>query len=311
MVFFHLTFLPKQKGGRLDSVSTFRTYCRDKIETSSQPTAWIKVRKTIKLPESEDLFGHVALAHVKNLSEDVVVKVYERTDMMLQKEKTILTVLNKHGLENVIRLICSFDCDKEDKLVWYDKILKKRVLCGNTGKDKLSFLVMEYIPYGNITDFMSNNAMTTRNFKSFVKQACLFLLEIHYRFKIHHGDIHGGNLLIDICDESKICSYRISKKIFQVKTHGVMPIFIDFGRASRSSSSKSSTSSSSGSSSDCSIKEFDNICWCMQEILVLLQMFRGLTSDKNMKKWVKTLYEDVSKYDKTQTLDCAERIFSA
>lgn len=308
MTFLQLMYLPKQKGGRLENVSTFRAYCKEKLEKSDGATSWIKVTKTIKLPESDDLFGHVALAQMEDMGNmtDIVVKVYDNGDFMLEKEKTILTTLNKYGFQNVIRLICTFDCDKEIKIIWYDEIVKKRVLCTSTGKYKLSFLVMEYIPNGNIQEFMKNNTMTNNKFKSYVKQACLFLLEIHHRLRIHHGDIHSGNILVDLCEEQKVCSYRISNKRFDIMTHGVMPIFIDFGRASRSSSSKSSSSNSSC----CSIKELDNICWCMQEILVFLQMMKWLSPNQNLKKWVKMIYEEVAKFDKTQTLACAEKLYS-
>lgn len=297
---FPLTSLKKTKAGRMQGVETYKTICKNQKNTI--PTSWLKVSKSIKTPESPDMFGHVAIGKLEN-EQSVVVKVYERDDNMLDVELRVLRRLTKYNINNIVRLICHFPCSNENKLMWNENIRGERALCQGNGKNKLYFIVMEHIRYGNIGDYFSRHAISNSMLLSFVQQGVLCLLELHYRFKIHHGDLHYGNVLIDF-DETKKNEYRIEGREFVVDTNGCEPIFIDFGRANKSSGQKSTSSSSEESNLLDSFK----INWTLQEVLQLLSILqRNLKNDYQL-AWLKKVYRKIQKFSNEESVKCADYI---
>jgi serine/threonine protein kinase len=303
-----LTFnlLKKKSGGRLRNIDTYIAVCDQKTHENSD--AWLYIEKSIKTPESEDMFGHVAIGQMIGTDDKVVVKVYNKNDFMLQKELDILRTLFTSKCNNIIRLICDFQCSRQNKIIWNTKIQKKQHVChrrlsNSHIQSDLHFLVLEYIPHGNIGDFLEQHPekLSFEQFTSFVRQSILCLLEVYERFAIHHGDIHSGNILINFIEE-QTHSYKISNKTFDIETHGCEPIFIDFGRANRSSKSRRSrneviTNSDSESSygSRCS-----DICWTLQEILIVLQMLLYKEKSKRKNTWLKILYEKLTLFEKSK-----------
>ena len=97
-----LKYMKKTKGGRLSNVTTFKAYCKENKHIV--PSAWLQVNKTIKPPESDTLFGHVALGNFHQKHENVIVKVYDEDDLMLTKELSVLKNLTKHSINNIVKL---------------------------------------------------------------------------------------------------------------------------------------------------------------------------------------------------------------
>jgi hypothetical protein len=116
--------------------------------------------------------------------------------------------------------------------------------------------------------------------------------------------LHYGNILIDF-DEPKINEYKISNHLFTVDTSGCEPIFIDFGRASRSSRSSSSAQSSNDESTyiNSSI-----INWTLQEVLILLKVLQRNVKNEYQVSWLEKVYKKVSKYKSDQNKECVEYI---
>ncbi len=306
-----LKYLRKTKGGRLENVHTFKGYC--KKNKHIMPTAWLYVKETIKTPESEDIFGHVAIGNMLN-DTNVIVKVFEKKSNMLKKELSILKNLTNHKINNIVKLICHFECTKQNKLVWTHSIKKPRALCNlnEKGNDKLYFLVMEYLPFGHIGDYFDKNILPTQQYISFVKQCMLCLIEMYDRFGLHHGDLHHGNVLIDFSD-AKTNNYKIQNKIYKVRTHGCEPVFIDFGRASKSSSScskRKNINSFSNTSKDSSWIDIDDINWTLQEAILLLEILESNIRDDKQKEWTSNVAYKLERFDKNELDKCAEYICS-
>jgi serine/threonine protein kinase len=305
---FPLQLLKKQKAGRLQNIKTFKTFCKENKKFI--PTAWLKVSKTIKLPESNVIFGHVAIGQLN--SNQVVVKVYKEKDNMLQVELAILKTLKQNKIQNIINVICHFGCSHENQLIWNDNISQVRPICSSPvgANDKLHFVIFEYIRFGNIDEYFSKNSLQNNIYIVFVKQSIFCLLEIYDRFKIHHGDIHGVNIMIDF-DDPKVNEYTICDKVFKINTLGCEPVFIDFGRANRSSSSSSSRkskSSYSNTQNQISLPNIDDINWGIQEVLIMLHTMETLVKDEQQKKWTQMVYDNIQNFNKHQTKDCIEYV---
>lgn len=125
-----LEFIAKKRGGRSPDFDTLKTFC--KTNKHNTPTIWFRVSKSIKLPESDDIFGHVAIGNLNDTQ--VVVKVYGSGCRMLKAELNILKNLNKHGICNIVRRICDFECSNENKLLWEKPIQRSRSLCNEQKK---------------------------------------------------------------------------------------------------------------------------------------------------------------------------------
>lgn len=302
---FPLKHMRKTYGGRLPNIATFKAYCNQNKHIV--PTAWITVYETIKTPESEDYFGHVAVGEFFNNHTKVIIKVYETTDFMLEKELSILKNLTRHTINNIVKLICHFPCSNQNKLTWNNEVARPRLLCNkDDGSNQLYFLVMEYIPTGHIGDYFAKHILPNDQFVSFVKQCLFCLLELFDRFGLHHGDLHHGNVLIDL-DAPKLNTYKIRRKEYTLNTKGCEPVFIDFGRASRSTSrNKNSNSNTSSSNSNCSWIDIRKINWTFQEMLLLLQIIGNNTRDNSQKQWIGNIAKSIEIIETNQV--CADYV---
>ena len=66
--------------------------------------------------------------------------------------------------------------------------------------------------------------------KSIILQITCVIIQLATIYKIYHGDINSGNILIDTIDDKTI-DYRIEDETFTIQTYGVMPKIIDYGRS--------------------------------------------------------------------------------
>jgi hypothetical protein len=60
-------------------------------------------------------------------------------------------------------------------------------------------------------------------------EIAIIILALDYR--ISHGDLNSGNILI-VKTNKKIIKYNISGKCYNIKSFGILPILIDYGRCS-------------------------------------------------------------------------------
>ena len=184
---------------------------------------------TIKASEEtsmhKDEFVHVVLSKLKDYDKPVVVKVYDNDNFHLHIELNILK--NITGFRNTAQLICNFLCN-DDKNKYITKIKKQIRFCGD-GLNKLHFFVYEYISYGDVSDFLTKN-QNINVIKSLILQITCVIIQLASIYKIYHGDINTGNILIDVLNEKTI-DYCIEDETFIIESFGIIPKIIDYGRS--------------------------------------------------------------------------------
>jgi serine/threonine protein kinase len=214
-----MDLLSKKGGARLRKVATYRLACNEKDVTG------IRSLKT-----GDNDFGHVMLGKLRKLKEPVIVKVFSTdfSNVHLTKELAVLKRLDgTHFQRNLARYICDFSC-LDDEARWRDLIETGRRVCIDNGPNALHFVVMEYVPDGDLTQFVRN--ASRHQLKSFITQLVLTYADLMTNFAIMHNDIHTGNILVRRTTR-KTVSYHINGKIYRVKTEGFMPVLVDFGLA--------------------------------------------------------------------------------
>ena len=184
---------------------------------------------TIKAAEEtsthKDDFVHVVLSELKDYDKPVVVKVYDEDNIHLHIELNILKKVN--GFRNTPRLICEFSCN-DDKNKYITKIKKQISFCGN-GLNKLHFFVYEYISQGDISDFLNKN-QEIDVIKSLILQITCIIIQLGEIYKVYHGDINSGNILVDTINERTV-EYCIDDETFTIESQGIIPKIIDYGRS--------------------------------------------------------------------------------
>jgi serine/threonine protein kinase len=184
---------------------------------------------TIKASEEtsihKDHFVHVVLSELKDYNKPVVVKVYDEDNFHLHIELNILKKIT--GFRNTAQLICDFSCN-DDKNKYITKIKKQIRFCGD-GLNKLHFFVYEYITYGDVSNFLTKT-QEINTIKSLILQITCVIIQLASIYKIYHGDINSGNILLDAINERTI-DYCIEGETFIIESQGIIPKIIDYGRS--------------------------------------------------------------------------------
>ena len=91
------------------------------------------------------------------------------------------------------------------------------------------FFVYEYIAHGDVSDFLKGN-QESHIIKSIILQVACIIMQLASIYKIYHGDINSGNILIDTTNE-KTLDYCIEGQTFIIESYGIIPKIIDYGRS--------------------------------------------------------------------------------
>ena len=87
----------------------------------------------------------------------------------------------------------------------------------------------EYIAFGDVSDFLEKN-QESHVIKSIILQVACIVIQLASIYKIYHGDINSGNILIDITNEKNL-DYCIEGQTFIIESYGIIPKIIDYGRS--------------------------------------------------------------------------------
>lgn len=216
----YLQKLNKCPKSKLYSMETYKVNCGKNLMLGFKS---IKAAEETSLHPDE--FVHVLYSKIKDYDKPVVIKVYDVNNYHLDIEKDILNAIN--GYRNTAKVICDFTCN-DDKNNYLKKIKKNIRFCGNGGYDLLHFFVYEYIPYGDISDYFTKHKKDVNATRSIILQMVCVIIELATIYKINHGDLNSGNILIDKTNE-KTLEYKIENQRFTIETFGVMPKIIDYG----------------------------------------------------------------------------------
>jgi serine/threonine protein kinase len=217
--------LNKCSRSRITGMETYRINCGKNLIVGYQSIKSSVIKSSEETSIHKDDFVHVVLSELQDYDKPVIVKVYDTNNFHLHIEIQILKKIN--GFRNSARLICEFACE-DDKNKYVTRIRKQIRFCNN-GSDKLHFFVYEYIVHGDISDFLTKNQDIQR-IKSLILQITCVFIQLASIYKIYHGDINTGNILIDSIDDKTI-DYCIDDETFTIESHGIIPKIIDYGRS--------------------------------------------------------------------------------
>jgi serine/threonine protein kinase len=212
--------LHKSPRSRITGMETYKINCGKNMLIGYET-----IKGSEETSNHKDDFVHVVLSKLKDYDKPVVVKVYEEDNFHLHIELNILKKVR--DFRNTATIICDFSCN-DDKNKYITKIKKQIQFCGKS-TNKLHFFVYEYIVNGDISGFLSKN-QDIEIIKSIILQTTCVIIQLASIYKIYHGDINSGNILIDTISDDNI-NYCIEDETFVIKTHGFIPKIIDFGRS--------------------------------------------------------------------------------
>jgi serine/threonine protein kinase len=212
--------LPKTRRSRIFGMETYKINCG-----KNNLYGYKSFKAAEETSMHKDDFVHVILSKLQDYDKPVVVKVYDANKLHLLLEKKILEKIR--GYRNTARLICEFSCD-DNKNNYITKLTKQIKFC-ERGTNKLYFFVYEYIAHGDISDYLKKT-MDVQIIKTLILQVVCIIIELATIYKVCHGDLNSGNILINTTDE-KTLEYRIGDEIVVIESNGIIPIIIDFGRS--------------------------------------------------------------------------------
>lgn len=211
-------YLAKQKHSRILDVDTI-TVCK-----SNKLLGINTIKGYEETGIDADDFVHVIQTIMKDYDEYTIVKIYDDRSISLKREMKAFEKL--HSFRNSVRMICNFVC-MDEKERWKTRITSPITFCNNK-TDKLRFVVMEYIDGGDAGMYLSNNK-SYEIVNDFFIQLTMIIANLMYDYKIMHGDLNTGNILLTSTKQKQI-EYKINGDIYRVKSHGIIPILCDFGR---------------------------------------------------------------------------------
>lgn len=219
-----LIYLPKQHGGRINA-DTFRAICSARTNTNT--SAWLIGTERLNTPGSNQNDNVTSIIKSIMNGTPVIVKIQEPGRAYV-RETHIMRLLSENNIPNIIHHICDFSC-KDDIIRWKEPIVIPQPLCNGSGQNNIHLIVMEYIEH-NLMNELRKRILPEHIIKNTIKQLMYLVLQLWYQFKITHGDLYAGNILLDI-GTPKINTYTIGKYTRHVDTLGYEPILIDFQMA--------------------------------------------------------------------------------
>ena len=282
-----IQYLKKKGGARLKHVDTYKVICDDTSKFSCI-TSFMNGHES---NSGNNEFSHIALAKY-NKKDKFVIKVLSSECVYLQREIEILKTLQTY--KHVVQYICHISCN-DNRPRWIKNIDKPITPCSQ-GKDPLTFIVMEYIENGGISEFLESSP-TLQEIKSIFFQTTYILMELGFTYKIHHGDINSGNILLKNTKINKTLTFNILGEIYKVESQGFRVVLIDFGRG---------YFYSNHSQKSILVNVFE-------EIVAAFDIYTRYISNTKLKKKIKAILQEymVSKkiYNISDFLDMVESMF--
>jgi len=207
-----ITKLQKSKRSRLEHVDTYKVAC-------DNPKKYIRALKSLKSGNENGSGINEFVGKLKSMNKTCVIKVHFTNSKFTERELQIMNLLR--DCPYVVKHICTYSCF-DDKTRWMEALSKPQTTC-----HELTFIVMDYIENGDLIEFLKN--ATTLQIKALCIQCALAIIDMSQKYNVSQGDFNSGNVLIKLDKPSKK-SVRIGKHSFTFDTHGVQPLFIDFGR---------------------------------------------------------------------------------
>ena len=229
--FLYLKYLPKQRGGRLEDLSTFKTVCNPK-----DAHARLQGIETLKSPDDSDSYVQVIKSIITDHRDTPFIVKIQPPGLQFQKEIRAQELLQ--GQNNVVRFICHFSCPF-NLVEWSSPVKTPRAFCNPEDGKGLNIILMEYISH-DLANFLEEGEYGPDILESIIKQVGFSLMEIHFNRGISHNDVNRGNILLDI-DKPKTIEYKIGALKASIDTLGHECVWLDFERSTNLPNKKNKT----------------------------------------------------------------------
>lgn len=211
--------LVKNKKSRSPDVDTVKISCENNKIIGNET-----MKSSEETSMNDEDFVHVIKSILTEYNKPVVVKIHSSSTIQVKKE---LLALNKlEDFQNSVKLICDFSC-MDDKTRWEKPVLKPVKFCNNK-TDSLHFIVLEYIENIQYESFF-NRKLSIEELCSIFIQIELAIITLALDYRISHSDLNSGNILFSQTDKN-IVKYHILGEEYSIKSFGIIPKFIDYGR---------------------------------------------------------------------------------
>lgn len=211
--------LVKNKKSRSPEVDTVKISCENNKIIGNET-----MKSSEETSMNDEDFVHVIKSILTEYNKPIVVKIHSSSTIQVKKE---LLALNKlEDFQNSVKLICDFSC-MDDKTRWEKPVLKPVKFCNNK-TDSLHFIVLEYIENIQYESFF-NRKLSREELCSIFIQIELAIITLALDYRISHSNLNSGNILFSQTDKN-IVKYHILGEEYSIKSFGIIPKFIDYGR---------------------------------------------------------------------------------
>lgn len=163
---------------------------------------------------------------LKEYNKPVIVKILDESSIFVKKELNAIRILADY--EYSVKMICNFSC--MDNMLRWSQNHKGNIEFCSGNRDKLHFIVYEYIEYGDISEYLPS--ATQKEVACIFFQLSMAVIMLAYKYGLTHGDLHSGNILLRKTDKTRV-KYTYNDDSFFVQTNGFIPIFIDYGMSKK------------------------------------------------------------------------------
>jgi serine/threonine protein kinase len=196
--------------------SKYKLDCQSRIDKNTDK--WLHVLQ--KIPKVQIMIGKI------DITQKTIVVKFESYEEM-EKEFIISKQIYNTKIPNFIKYYCFFSCDENvDKFKILETERKKLPLCEKPGKNT-GFIIMPFYQMGSIANCRWKRE-TLSILKNILVQVIYALFSSYRELRFIHLDLHLDNILLRKTKKQEVEYKPISKKI---KTLGIYPIIMDFGRA--------------------------------------------------------------------------------
>ena len=226
----NIKHLKKTRNSRQDHIKTYASFCNTNKKKQSVEK-WLIPQKIINIKKDDSKIINGLMN-----KENFVIKIqtYDNiTKSIIENEVKWNKRLNNLNNNNFIKYFCDFTC--KDNIKKYNKNVAIKKICKKNNKnDKLlHFNIIELVKDGvNLKDFLTK-VDSHSHFKSVLNQLILSYIQAYEKFNFLHGDMNYGNIIIRSTN-NKTKEYKIRNKTYLINTHGIEPVYLDFGNSSES-----------------------------------------------------------------------------
>jgi hypothetical protein len=190
-----------------------------KVDCNSAIDKDVKIKDIIKNASNENV---VLLEALFNSNEEIIIKVGNNIDSIKKEYEMSLSLKT---IPNFIRFYCKTECNENLVDILNSPNLTHLCKESSRKKTKVGVVLMPFYKHGRVDSIVWKKD-TFDILKNILTHICFSLMYAYEQIGFVHNDEHFGNFLLRITQKPSI-----TYGIHNVKTHGLLPIILDFERS--------------------------------------------------------------------------------